>query len=693
MRKKALVGILLICLISLIFSPIVGTVQAQEPKEPLWSYEVDDWVKRVSLSSDGSYVAAIFQKSGTTENKVCLLNKEGTLLWSYEIEDVRSVSISSDGNYLAANSPNNIWLFNKEGTLLWCYRAEDFVVDLSISSNGSYIAAVSLDLKLYLFNKEGTLLWSYENQTGSFYRVSISSDGSNIAALQCAAEEDLVHLFNNEGELLWSYKTDAMFGRDLSISSDGSYIAAMTSDKLWFFNKEGTLLWSYKIVGKWKTISISSDGSYVAAVSWDKVYLFNKEGTLLWSYELGGIVGDGSISSDGRYVATGTSDGVYFFSREGTPITPMPTENHPPTATRIEPASEEVSINAGEEITFKIRAEDEDGDLYMVQWEVNGEYQKTDSLAILNEPNLEASADFTYAFEESSTVKAIVYDEPREEASVTWEVNVGVIEEIEETSFIYIDGEKAAEVKVKIPADRQNIIIEIRPLFFQENEGKGWGIPNRASMLELVSGFKPVLVGELKFGYDEELSVYRPDITYVFYGGEYIWSVTADSDDIGVVKPIIKDLAGLYMPFTETIGYYFPSFFNDKSDVPVSDFFYDNNKYDQYTIAWPDQSVVFLNPEGEKRTLPFVLYPFYVRANVPLKFESSEDHEIHVYVRVLFKRLLWKGDGYQPGIPWAYGSTELEILIPKESEAPKQRLEPEEISLWYKFIDKFIFWR
>jgi hypothetical protein len=112
------------------------------------------------------------------------------------------------------------------------------------------------------------------------------------------------------------------------------------------------------------------------------------------------------------------------FAMVGSTSTPKPAQNHPPTATRIEPASEEVSVNVGDEITFKIRAEDEDGDLHMVQWEVNGVYQKTDSLATLNEPNLEASADFSSVFEESSTVKAIVYDEQMEEASITWEVNV-----------------------------------------------------------------------------------------------------------------------------------------------------------------------------------------------------------------------------------------------------------------------------
>ena len=74
----------------------------------LWKYETGDWVKSVSISSDGEYIAA-----GSFDNYVYLFNREGKLLWKYETGDwVWSVSISSDGEYIAAGSNDrNVYLF------------------------------------------------------------------------------------------------------------------------------------------------------------------------------------------------------------------------------------------------------------------------------------------------------------------------------------------------------------------------------------------------------------------------------------------------------------------------------------------------------------------------------------------------------------------------------------------------------
>jgi len=99
-------------------------------------------------------------------------------------------------------------------------------------------------------------------------------------------------------------------------------------------------------------------------------------------------------------------------------------EQSAPQAIRVAPSSSTVSVVQGEKQTFRIKATDEDGDLYMVQWEVNGEWKETDSLATLNAPNIEGSADFSYTFEESSTVKAIVYDEQMNTDSIIWDVEV-----------------------------------------------------------------------------------------------------------------------------------------------------------------------------------------------------------------------------------------------------------------------------
>ena len=99
-------------------------------------------------------------------------------------------------------------------------------------------------------------------------------------------------------------------------------------------------------------------------------------------------------------------------------------EQNAPQAIRVAPSSSTVSVAHGEKQTFRIKATDEDGDLHMVQWEVNGEWKETDSLATLNAPNIEGSADFSYTFEESSTVKAIVYDEQMNTDLIIWDVEV-----------------------------------------------------------------------------------------------------------------------------------------------------------------------------------------------------------------------------------------------------------------------------
>jgi len=164
----------------------------------------------------------------------------------------------------------------QEYRLLWSYKTGADVLSVSISSDGSYIAAGSYDDKVYMFDREGNLLWSYKTG-GDVDSVSISSDGSYIAA---GSVDNKVYMFDREGNLLWSYKT-------------------------------GYKVWSvaYKV---W-SVSISSDGSRIVAGSWDKVYLFDRKEKLLWSYEIGWIHSV-SISSDGSYIVAGDSHyEVYLF--------------------------------------------------------------------------------------------------------------------------------------------------------------------------------------------------------------------------------------------------------------------------------------------------------------------------------------------------------------------------------------------
>jgi predicted nucleic acid-binding protein len=275
-------------------------------------------VDSVSISSDGSYIAV------GTQDGVYLFSNDGKLLWKYSTGPTKPVlrtSMSSNGSYIAVGTQDGVYLFTNDGKLLWSYITGP-VDSVSISSDGSYIAAGSTDV--YLFSKDGKLLWKYNFSDMSMKYISMSSDGSYIAVVTLST----VYLFSKDGKLLWKYSASSIFDLILcaSISSDGSYIAVGTSHGVYLFTNDGEQLWSYgnnKIPIPVDSVSISSDGSYIAAGSTD-VYLFSNDGKLLWRhgvldsmFSVGECVNSVSISSDGSYIAVGTSHGVYLFTNDG----------------------------------------------------------------------------------------------------------------------------------------------------------------------------------------------------------------------------------------------------------------------------------------------------------------------------------------------------------------------------------------
>jgi len=281
-----------------------------------WSYQTGDWVRSVSISSDGNYIVA-----GSDDRRVYLFSRTSSIpLWSYQTGGYFcSVSISSDGNYVAAGSDDRrVYLFSRTSSIPpWSYQTGGYFCSVSISSDGNYVVAGSDDRRVYLFSRTSSVpLWSY--QTGGYVRsVSISSDGSYIVA---GSDDGRVYLFSRTSSVpLWSYQTGG-YVRSVSISSDGNYVAAGSDDgRVYLFSRTSSVpLWSYQTGGYVRSVSISSDGNYVAAGSDDgRIYLFSRTSSIpLWSYQTGDWVRSVSISSDGNYVAAGSDDRrVYLFSR------------------------------------------------------------------------------------------------------------------------------------------------------------------------------------------------------------------------------------------------------------------------------------------------------------------------------------------------------------------------------------------
>uniref|UniRef100_A0A7C1CFC2 PKD domain-containing protein n=1 Tax=Thermofilum adornatum TaxID=1365176 RepID=A0A7C1CFC2_9CREN len=170
-------------------------------------------------------------------------------------------------------------------TVIWRYEVPiyDVVVSVSVSSDGSYIVALTRNGFFLLLSRDGRLLWNYS--IGYYYinSVSISSDGSYIAvgARDPLASRDAIFLFSRDGRLLWNYSIYSIYCLvvSVSISSDGSYIAvgnrsAFGYSTILLLSRDGRLLLNYSTVGAVYSISISSDGSYMATSLSNTIYFF-----------------------------------------------------------------------------------------------------------------------------------------------------------------------------------------------------------------------------------------------------------------------------------------------------------------------------------------------------------------------------------------------------------------------------------
>ncbi|HEY0089508.1 MAG TPA: PQQ-binding-like beta-propeller repeat protein [Candidatus Lokiarchaeia archaeon] len=118
----------------------------------LWNYTTGDDVNSVAISSDGNYISV-----GSSDNSTYLLNISSSYqkkaMWNYTTGDiVKTVSIADDIPYFVAGSNDgNLYLLNitdyNSKKPLWNCTMGKNIRSIAISSNGNYIIAGS-DLKL-----------------------------------------------------------------------------------------------------------------------------------------------------------------------------------------------------------------------------------------------------------------------------------------------------------------------------------------------------------------------------------------------------------------------------------------------------------------------------------------------------------------------------------------------------------------
>jgi len=300
------------------FGSVGGVCLLNESGKKLWKFDLASvldtpWLSWVCISDDGNYVAFggshyvaaeyrgfvfVFDKMGQVWNKTD---------FAYGV-DFGAISGNGERVIVSYIIPGTGWrveAFDNAGGFQWEYdMAPYYVHSLSVSSNGDYVA-VGYDGGICLLN-EDALAWKDDNWPGDeFDDVRISADGKYVIAIPWYAH--VVVYYNQTGKLLWNQTIDKAWGEyDLAISSDGEYAVAGGNSTIYFFDKTG-LKWSYDtgVQQDINLIDISSDGYFIAASSYygSKVFHLNKFKKLIWemySESINAI----TISGNGEYFAT-----------------------------------------------------------------------------------------------------------------------------------------------------------------------------------------------------------------------------------------------------------------------------------------------------------------------------------------------------------------------------------------------------
>jgi len=336
MTRKWIAVFAIVMMMLLAFSVIsilIG-VFAQKEMVPEWTCEDEGWFTRVAVSADGSYVGA-----GTNNtNEFFLFQDDGVLLWNYSVGSVHSISMSSDGKYIAVGAGSDFYLFDRENSSspLLRYPVDYESSIVAISYDGKYVVVGAMpnvsqqntSSKLYVFERgQFQPSWT-KTLSGVLESLSLSNNGDYVVA--STSLPGVLYLFSREQEApLWSYYFGEWSG-GVKISDDGEYVVATGGNqsdeygmRIFLFYRHHSTPRYMKVIpelpSRWG-VSVSLNGS-VFAVSYagsNRLVLFDWNVRPYSSRSIRDVslFSSGvsmSMSSDGRYIFVGTLDGIFVY--------------------------------------------------------------------------------------------------------------------------------------------------------------------------------------------------------------------------------------------------------------------------------------------------------------------------------------------------------------------------------------------
>lgn len=311
--------------------------------DPLWTHAAlaSGELSCVVISEDGSTIVA-------GGDQLIALSRDGRKLWTGWSGS--PLVISREGNYLLTSRDQNIRLFSGSGTLLWEMSLGDYVSELTMTPDGSLLAAgggsrvrlisasgsairqnTSIRVNHIRFFPEGdrvvittkngiqmsnlTLFseWTDINMTQDF--VEAAADGSSFVTVT----NNRIRFYTRDGNLQWNRALPGGNALSFAYSRDGSTIVVGRDDNtVCVLDRDGTLLWTARSAHWITSVAVSDDGNIIAAGSMDKTLsVYDRAGTKLGSFTAKNPIKTLSVavSGDGSVIALVDASAVYGFSR------------------------------------------------------------------------------------------------------------------------------------------------------------------------------------------------------------------------------------------------------------------------------------------------------------------------------------------------------------------------------------------